>query len=279
VLDTSRHPLVTGCPPDWASAWGQDRFGVWVAFEYQGVSQRLRWAPPGRFWMGSPEAEAGRYHDEGPRHEVTLSWGYWLGDTACSQALWEAVMRKNPSRFEGGERPVDQVSFEDVQRFLERLNNLVPGLALTLPTEAQWEYCCRAGTETPFSLGEDITVEEVNYDGNHPYARGRKGRYRQETVAVGSLPPNPWGFYEMHGNVWEWCRDWQRTYEAVPVQDPLGSAEPGGVRVIRGGSWFSNARYVRCAYRDWGGPGLRDAYLGFRCARAQQYASAGRLGV
>jgi hypothetical protein len=110
VLDTSWHPLIAGWPPVWASEWGQDAFGAWLGFEYQGVRQRMRWIAPGRFWMGSPETEAERDTTEGPRHEVTLSHGFWLGDTACTQALWEAVMGKNPSQFRGTQRPVENVS-------------------------------------------------------------------------------------------------------------------------------------------------------------------------
>jgi formylglycine-generating enzyme required for sulfatase activity len=154
----------------------------------------------------------------------------------------------------------------------------VPGLALSLPTEAQWEYACRAGTTTPFSFGEGITPEQVNYDGNFPYANGwkgldttkRTGLNRRETATVRSLPPNPWGFYEMHGNVWEWCLDGYRRYNAVVVHYPVGSAEPGGDRMIRGGSWSSHASGVRCASRDSADPGYRGVSVGFRCARAQQ---------
>ena len=116
---------------------------------------------------------------------------------------------------------MERVSWNDVQGFLARINELVPGLDLVLPTEAEWEYACRAGTETPFSFGETITPEQVNYNGDYPYAGGKKGLYRQETVPVASLPANPWGLYEMHGNVWEWCADGQRSYTADAVTDPV----------------------------------------------------------
>jgi formylglycine-generating enzyme required for sulfatase activity len=131
------------------------------------------------------------------------------------------------------------VSWEAVQTFLDRLNALVPGLDAGLPSEAQWEYACRAGTTAPFSFGRNITPEQ-NYDGNYPYAGAEKGLYRERTVAVGSLPPNPWGLYEMHGNVWEWCADWYGPYPDGSQIDPAGPPD-GSRRVLRGGSWGSRA--------------------------------------
>src|SRR5262249_27255292 len=140
----------------WASEIGRDRYGLFSAFIVPGtsVAQRLRWIPPGRFIMGSPENEVGRYNDEGPRHEVMIGAGFWLFDTPCTQGLWEAVMGRNPSRFAGPKRPVEQVSFEDVSHFLERLNAMVPGLELSLPSEARWEYACRAGTAAATWTGD-----------------------------------------------------------------------------------------------------------------------------
>ncbi|MBK8908174.1 MAG: formylglycine-generating enzyme family protein [Rhodospirillales bacterium] len=226
--------------------------------------------------MGSPETEKERYADEGPQHAVTISSGFWVFDTACTQALWQAVMGDNPGHFKGPDRPVDSVSWNDVQQFLKRINALLPGLELVLPTEAQWEYACRAGTTTPFSFGETITPEQVNYDGNHPYAGGEKGLYREETVPVASLSPNPWGLYEMHGNVWEWCRDGKRTYAADALTDPVGPMEAGGPRVLRGGSWDSSAQGVRSAYRIADDPGFRISIYGFRCARVQERREPGR---
>jgi len=270
VIDAAWHPLATGCPPEWASAWGQDVYGVWVEFRVGEVEQRLRWIPPGQFLMGSPEDEPERWDWEGPLHEVILTRGFWLFDTAAPQRLWQAVMGDNPSHFEGEDRPVERVSWEDCQGFLVRMNETVPGLELTLPTEAQWEYACRAGTTTPFSFGDNVTPEQVNYDGTSPYAGARKGLYRKETVPVASLPANPWGLYEMHGNVWEWCLDGKRDYRAQTQIDPVGSTEKGSDRVIRGGSWISDARLARSAYRIWNAPDSRDDCLGFRCARVQE---------
>ncbi|MFD1624877.1 SUMF1/EgtB/PvdO family nonheme iron enzyme [Azospirillum griseum] len=260
----------TGVPPSWALDWGWDEFGAWTSFGIDGVVQRLRWIPPGRFLMGSPDDEPGRDDDEGPQHKVTLSRGYWLFDTACPQALWRAVMGENPSRFEGDDRhPVDSVSWHDVQGFLTRLNARVPGLALTLPTEAQWEHACRAGTTTPFSFGATVTPEQVNYDGNHPYADGPKGLYRKSTVPVGSLPPNAWGLYEMHGNVLEWCADGLRDYSTEAATDPRGPESADAERVLRGGSWNVGARDARAACRFWSLPDVRFYTIGFRCARVQ----------
>ncbi|GAB6041995.1 SUMF1/EgtB/PvdO family nonheme iron enzyme [Endothiovibrio diazotrophicus] len=253
--------------PAWADAAGWDAFGVWAEFAVEGVCQRMRWIEPGRFWMGSPEEEWGRSGDE-RRHEVTLSEGFWLADTACTQALWRAVTGEDPSLFKGAERPVEQVSWEDVQRFIARLDALRPGLALRLPTEAEWEYACRAGRETPFWFGEAITPEQVNYDGNYPYRSWEKGIYRRETVEVKALPCNGWGLHQMHGNVWEWCADRYGDYPAGPVTDPTGP-QAGAMRVIRGGSWGGLARNVRAACRSRDGPGDRDVILGFRCARVQ----------
>jgi formylglycine-generating enzyme required for sulfatase activity len=262
-------------PPRWATAWGDDRFGLWAEFAVNGIVQRLRWIEPGVFWMGSPSEEPERWQNEGPRHLVRLSQGFWLADTACTQALWLAVMGgENPSHFSDDERkPVERVSFDDVERFLDRLRGLLPaGSEPALPTEAQWEYACRAASETPFSFGATITPEQVNYDGNHPYAGAAKGRYRETTVPVKSLPPNPWGLYEMHGNVWEWCADGRREYRELPAAeaetDPVGPREqaPEAHRAVRGGSWIRFARHARSAFRYALRRDVRDHYLGFRLA-------------
>ena len=154
LIDAGWHPLVDGAPPDWASVWGHDRFGVYVAFTIGEATQRLRWIPPGRFMMGSPRKERGRWEEEGPQHEVTIVDGFWLFDTPCTQALWQAVTGGNPSAYQEPARPVQRVSFEDVEAFLVRINQRVPGLDLVLPSEAQWEYACRAGTTTATYAGD-----------------------------------------------------------------------------------------------------------------------------
>ncbi|HPI61317.1 MAG TPA: formylglycine-generating enzyme family protein [Zoogloea sp.] len=250
---------------------GVDEFGLYAEFSAKGVSQRCRWIAPGTFPMGSPPDESSRSDDE-TLHEVTLSRGYWLADTACTQALWQAVMGENPSFFQDDPaQPVEQVSWEAVQTFLDRLNALVPGLDAGLPSEAQWEYACRAGTTAPFSFGRNITPEQVNYDGNYPYAGAEKGLYRERTVAVGSLPPNPWGLYEMHGNVWEWCADWYGPYPDGSQIDPAGPPD-GSWRVLRGGSWFSDAQDCRSACRYGIPPVVADHIIGFRLAPGQRPA-------
>ena len=243
--------------PEWAEEIGRDRFGLWASFELADVVQKMRWIPPGRFRMGSPDDEPERFNDEGPQHEVTISQGFWLMDTACPQALWQAVMGNNPSEFQSPDRPVERVSWDEVRAFLDKINLKHKGLDLILPTEAQWEYACRAGTTTPFSFGDGITPDQVNYGG--------KG-----TVSVKSLPPNPWGLYEMHGNVWEWCQDGLRDYRAKAETDPLGPSDAGADRVMRGGSWRPAARFARSAFRRASPPGYRNDLLGFRCARGQE---------
>jgi formylglycine-generating enzyme len=251
-------------PAEWASAWGEDEYGLWMALEIGAARQVFRWILPGTFLMGSPETELERYENE-TQHEVTLTRGLWLADTACTQALWQAVMEDNPSNFKDPSNPVETVSWEDAQRFIAALNQRGAGLNACLPSEAQWEYACRAGTSTPFSFGENITPEQVNYDANHPYAGGKNGLYRQRTVPEGSLPPNGWGLHEMHGNVWEWCEDRYGEYGDGSKVDPRGAPE-GADRVLRGGSWVHDGGGVRSAGRGGYGPAGRNVNFGFRLA-------------
>lgn len=242
-------------PLPYAIEWGQDAFGIFMLLDLQGIQQGFRWIKPGTFLMGSKdELESG---DDELQHEVTLSQGYWLADTACTQALWQAVMAENPSEFKGGVNlPVETVSWIDVQKFIEQLNDKHPGLKARLPTEAEWEYACRAGTTTPFAFGATISTDQVNYDRNFPYVGAKKGILRKKTVPVKSLPVNPWGLYEMHGNVWEWCSDWYGTHPDQAVTDPKGPVS-GVSRVLRGGSWFDSARSTRSAGRYTGTPLMR----------------------
>ncbi len=253
-------------PLPWVSDWGEDdEHGLWMGLTLGDVRQVFRWIAPGRFLMGSPPDEPERVDDE-IQHEVTLRHGFWLADTACTQAFWQAVTGSNPSHFKDDPRnPVEQVSWDDAQAFLAELERKLPGLPARLPSEAKWEYACRAGTTTAFSFGDKLTPERVNYDGNSPYAGGQKGLYRQKTVPVASLPANPWGLYEMHGNVYEWCADWYGDYPTEPQVDPQGP-QTGGSRVLRGGSWGSDGGHVRSAHRDGNEPGIRFVPFGFRLA-------------
>ncbi len=258
-------------PPDdfpypCTAAYGRDRFGIWQTVEMGGVGQTFRWIPPGSFRMGSEVGEIGRSNYELQR-EVTLTFGFWLADTACTQALWTALMGGNPSEFKGAERPVENVSFDAVDGFLKRWNEQNPGFPVRLPREAEWEYACRAGTTTPFSFGETVTTDHVNFDGGYPYLDSDpKGANRNQTVPVKSLPANAWGLYEMHGNVYEWCADWYGAYNPDETVNPVGPAA-GSRRVNRGGSCWNLARHCRSAYRfptppDYAWRGIR----GFRLA-------------
>jgi formylglycine-generating enzyme required for sulfatase activity len=260
-------------PFRWACAYGEDRIGLWQAFEVNGVRQILRWIPPGEFLMGSPDSEKERDDNE-RQHLVILTQGYWLAETTCTQALWETVMGENPSHFKNHpQNPVEQVSWDDVvERFLPKLNKLVPGLKAELPTEVQWEYACRAGTQAPFWFGEQITTEQVNYDGNDPYVGSIKGKYIEKTVPVKALPANDWCLYQMHGNVYEWCADWWGEYLDGEVVDPKGPTEPqkqeSRERVLRGGCWASSGKDCRSASRIAIQPSDRHYIIGFRLARA-----------
>ncbi len=239
------HPLVIGCPPVWASGWGHDEYGIWLAFTFKEIEQRLRWIPPGQFVMGSPEKEGDRYDDE-RQHQVTLTRGYWLFDTPVTQALWQAVMGKNPSHFKGADHPVEGVSWQDCVQFMKKLNREVSGLDLQLPSEAQWEYACRAGTTAATYAGdlenetEPAVLKEIAWYGKNSGSK---------THPVAKKKANSWGLYDMLGNVHEWCADWWQTdFAAEAVIDPTGPGR-GTERVIRGGSWFNDARHVRAAYR------------------------------
>ncbi len=291
LIDTRRHPLSSGMAPEWASAWGEDPHGVWVQIRIGDVEQRLRWIAPGSFTMGSPEDEPGRFDDEGPAHEVLLTLGYWLFDTPCTQALWQAVMDENPSNFQSPDRPVEMVGWDDCQDFLKRINQRLPGLELTLPSEAQWEHACRAGAESALYTGAMEILGDANapaldpiawYGGNSGVGFDLKGgvhikhleNRQYDSNPSGTHPvalkkANAWGLYDMLGNVWEWCLDGQRDYAEGTQIDPQGTTAAGAVRVVRGGSWSALARFCRCACRFQDDPGFRGDFLGFRPARVQ----------
>lgn len=273
-------------PPAWACEWGEDQYGLFADLQLAGktkkeVRQRFRWIAPGEFMMGSPDNEPERLSRE-DYHEVRLTKGYWLADTALTQAVWQGIMGKNPAHFQDDElNPVETVSWNEAQEFLTELNRRVQetggaeeGMFFCLPTEAEWEHACRAGTETPFSFGENITPEQVNYDGNYPYADGKEGAYREKTIPVKSLPPNPWGLYEMHGNVWEWCADgWQEYLGEQAVAEPYHAS--GSLRVVRGGSWIRDGGYVRSASRSHDSPDFCNHRSGFRLASGHNLRTHG----
>jgi formylglycine-generating enzyme required for sulfatase activity len=238
-----------------------------------GVNMALVWIPPGSFTMGGdqqPEiaARQGRgkssyFRDEQPQHQVTISKGFWMGKYEVTQGQWQAIMGSNPSHFKAVQNPVEQVSWTDCQEFISRLNRVIDGGGFRLPTEAEWEYACRAGTTTPFHFGNDLDGTMANFDGSSPYGSGSKVASRRETVPVGSFNPNGWGLYDMHGNVWEWCQDAKRKYTSDLVIDPEG-VDHAQSRALRGGSWRDHARTCRSAYRNAFQPGMRDLSIGFR---------------
>ena len=230
-----------------------------------GVSLEMVKIPGGRFLMGSPETEAGRSYNEGPQHYVNVP-EFFMGKYTVTQAQWQAVMGNNPSRFKGKNRPVENVSWNDATKFCQKLSKKT-GRDYRLPSEAEWEYACRAGTTTPFYFGEAITPELVNYDSNYTYGNGPEGKYREETTNVGIFPPNSFGLYDMHGNVWEWCQDvWHSNYDGAPVDGSAWVNRGNSTRrVRRGGSWFNNPRGCRSVLRSYSF--FLDAdfnYFGFR---------------
>jgi formylglycine-generating enzyme required for sulfatase activity len=204
------------------------------------------WVPPGEFLMGSPPTEAGRAEDE-TRHRVTLPRGFFLGTFPVTQRQWEKVFRSNPSRFRGPDLPVENVTWLDALEFCRKLTAF-DGRPYRLPTEAEWEYACRAGTQTPFHFGGRISTDQANYDGTSPYGAGRSGTYRRSTTPVGSFAANFWGLFDMHGNVWEWCQDPYADYPIEPATDPAPAAADDH-RVARGGAWNLGPAYCRSAAR------------------------------
>ena len=216
-----------------------------------GAKIEMIWCEPGTFMMGSPVTEVGRFDDE-PIHPVTLTKGFWLGKYEVTQAQWESVMGENRSRFKGADRPVENVSWDDCHRFVSKVNVAFGGLA-RMPTEAEWEYACRAGSTEPIS-GSGHLNDMAWYDRNSG----------SQTHAVGKNQANAWGFYDMHGNVLEWCADWFSRPEGQSI-DPKGP--PSGVfRVLRGGCWFFYERDCRSAYRLKRDPNIRNCIFGFRLA-------------
>ena len=273
LLPSSEGPGV-GLPPENPEA-GE----VW----YDAVADmNFVWAPAGAFQMGSPDNENGRDGDEGPVHRVKLD-GFWIGQTEVTQAQWERIMGNNPSKFEGDNNPVEQVSWEDAQVFLKKLNARTPppappqqgggrgtpspklgegwGGVYRLPTEAEWEYACRAGTQTAYSFGND-----ANKLGEYAWYSANSD---SETHPVGQKQANPWNLYDMHGNVYEWCQDWKGAYSATPQTNPQGP-KTGDARLLRGGAWsFDSRADLRCANRYAVIASARYIDYGLRVARGR----------
>jgi formylglycine-generating enzyme required for sulfatase activity len=204
--------------------------------------------------------------DEKPAHKVTLTKGFFIGIHQVTQAQWKAIMGTEPSHFKGPNRPVENVSWDDCQEFCTKLSAHMKGrVKVRLPTEAEWEYACRAGTTTEYHFGDVIDPTLANYDGNYSWNGSPKGEYREQTTDVGSFPANPWGLYDMHGNVWEWCQDAKRTYTEADQTDPQSQSNEGS-RVVRGGSWLSPPVFCRAAIRRRCERGRRNDGIGFRVA-------------
>ena len=238
----------------------------------------------GTFTMGSPVNEPERDYDE-IQHLVTVS-SFLMGKYSVTQKEYEEIMGTNPSSFKGQNLPIEKVSWFDAVEYCNKrsLNEgLTPAYTISgrnvtwnrsangyrLPTEAEWEYACRAGTTTSFFTGNNITTNQANYRGDLPYNNNDEGIYRRSTTEVGSFSPNNWGLYDMHGNVFEWCWDFFGDYLSTSQTNPTGPTT-GLNRVIRGGSFTSNGKYIRSAFRSFQNPSMQIANMGFRLIRNYQ---------
>ena len=269
-------PTTTGWVVREGNQWQEKQKPITVTGYHEKLAENIAITmiqlPAGEFQMGSPDKEAGRQSYEGPQHQVKLR-SFFMGQTPVTQAQWQVVagwskqqleLKHQPSHFQGANRPVEQVSWLEAEEFCRRLS-VRTGRDYSLPSEAQWEYACRAGKTTAFSFGEMLTSELANYSGNITYASGPTGVYREKTTEVGSFPANGWGLQDMHGNVWEWCLDpWHGSYEGAPVDGSAWMAGGGPIKLLRGGSWGSSPRGCRSAYRNNIPPDDRVVSLGFR---------------
>ncbi len=237
-----------------------------------GLNLEMIAIPGGRFLMGTEDREIERlvkrfnldgFRREKPQHEVTVQ-PFFMGKYPITQAQYQEVMSKNPSNFKGDERPVEYVTWDEAEEFCQRLSKQT-GTEYRLPTEAEWEYACRAGTTTPFHFGETITTDLANYDGNYTYANESQGEYREQTTPVGSFSPNAFGLYDMHGQVWEWCQDnWHDNYEGAPKDGSPWLSGFSSTKIMRGGSWAYNPGVCRSACRFYLARGFCDVDIGFR---------------
>lgn len=246
-----------------------------------GLTLELMLIPAGEFMMGgeeSPEAISKKCHgvkaepycfvSEQPQHRIRITNPFYIGKYEVTQDQWEKLMGTNPSDFKGKRNPIDNASWNDCQEFLKKLNKLCEGkVHFALPTEAEWEYACRAGTQTAFNTGKTIATTEANYNGANTFDGGQKGVTRETTLPVGSFAPNAFGLYDMHGNVEEWCNDWCNLsyYHDSPTDDPKGPPVPLPSfleRIVRGGKWSGRPWYLRSAARSYSEPNSR--WGGFR---------------
>jgi len=211
--------------------------------------------------MGSPKDEIGRGENEG-QHNVTISKPFYMGIYPVTQEQYEQAMGKNPSCFKGKTNPVEMVSWDDAVKFCKALSRTT-GRSVRLPTEAEWEYACRAGTTTPFNTGNTISTDQANYQGDSIFGYAKKGLFRAKTTPVDNFKPNAWGIFDMHGNVFQWCSDWADDYAKSPNTDPQGPKE-GKYRIMRGGSWNFTAVGCRSASRDCVKADSRQWFIGFR---------------
>lgn len=269
----AEHPMRDGNPPEWADGYGFDEYGPFADVYVGEATLRMRWIPPGTFMMGSPEDEAGRNEGE-PQHQVSIMLGYWLADSPTTQSLWAAVMHRTSARFKHPERPVEQVSWLDVQAFIVRLNETVPLLNARLPTEAQWEHACRAGTTTATYADDLATADAMRdpvldpiawYSGNGGIDFDLEAAYAVSDIKdlpfegsgtriIKQKAPNAWGLYDTLGNVLEWCAD-----DVVQLNGLRW-------RRCRGGSWSHHLSRIRAASRDLIPESERDHAVGFRLA-------------
>ena len=228
--------------------------------------------PGGSFYMGAAKDEEGASSNEYPQHSVTIA-PFYMGKFAITQAQWNAIatlpkinhdLDPDPANLKGADRPVEQISWFEAVEFCDRLSQKT-GNPYRLPSEAEWEYACRAGTKTPFHFGETISTNLANYEGNQIYGSGKKGQYRKQTTDVGSFSPNDFGLYDMHGNIWEWCSDfWHGNYDGAPIYGSVWEAGDSGHRLVRGGSWNYNSRNCRSANRRRSRPEHYNDPFGFR---------------
>ena len=236
-----------------------------------GTLMAFVWIEPGTYMMGSADSDRSKLTGEDPQHEVTISRGFWLGQSEVTQQQWESVMDDNPSQYVGPERPVERVTWYDAQEFIHALNLAAGDSLYRLPSEAEWEYASRAGTTTPWFSGDDEGElgDYAWYAANNTAG----GDPPVGTKPVATKLPNPWGLDDVHGNVFEWCQDWYGTYSAESQVDPTGP-ESGTSRVFRGGHFYGNGRAVRSAVRSHNTPTGRDNFLGVRLLKINWQATA-----